>query len=107
MNIKQRWIVVNSKAAGERATKTMGRQTDGAKEKLDKDLFHLQAQRFICKEDALKILAALSKRQKYHQLTKLDCIAHKVYEGKGRPKKDAPVKQIMWQTSAKVEHKNT
>ncbi len=103
MDIKQRWIVVNSKAAGERATKTMGRQTDRAKEKLDKDLFHLQAQRFICKEDALKTLAALSKRQKYHQLTKLDCIAHKVYEGKGRPKKDAPVKQIVWQTNAKVE----
>jgi hypothetical protein len=48
MDIKQRWIVVNSKAAGERATKTMGRQTDRAKEKLDKDLFHLQAQRFAC-----------------------------------------------------------
>ena len=40
MGIKQRWIVVNSKAAGERATKTMGRQTDRAKEKFDKDLFH-------------------------------------------------------------------
>ncbi len=105
MDIKQRWIVVNSKAAGERATKTIGRQTDRAKEKLDKDLFHLQAQRFICKEDALKALVALSKRQKYHQLTTLDCIAHKVYEGKGRPKKDAPVKQVVWQTSAKVEQK--
>jgi transposase len=99
-------VVVNSKAAGERATKTMGRQTDRAKEKLDKDLFHLQAQRFICKEDALKALAALSKRQKYHQLTTLDCIAHKVYEGKSSPKKDAPAKQIVWQMSAKVEQKN-
>jgi len=36
-------------------------------------------------------------------LTELDCIAHQVYEGKGRPKKDAPVKQIVWQTSATVE----
>ena len=106
MDIKQRWIVVNSKAAGERATKTMGRQTDRAKDKLDKDLFHLQAQRFMCKEDALKALAALSKRQKYHQLTTLDCIAHKVYEGKGRPKKDAPVKQVVWQTSAEIEQKD-
>tara|TARA_R110002167_G_scaffold91458_1_gene245997 strand:+ start:37308 stop:37892 length:585 start_codon:yes stop_codon:yes gene_type:complete len=59
----------------------------------------------MCKEDALKALATLSKRQKYHQLTTLDCIAHKVYEGKGRPKKDAHVKQIVWQTSAKVEQK--
>jgi hypothetical protein len=68
-------------------------------------LFHLQAQRFICKEDALKALAALRKRQKYHQLTTLDCIAHKVYEGKCHPKKDAPVKQMVWQTSAKVSSK--
>jgi hypothetical protein len=30
MAIKQRWIVVNSKAAGERATNTMGWQTDRA-----------------------------------------------------------------------------
>jgi transposase len=77
MDIKQRWIVVNSKAAGERATKTIHRQTDRAKEKLDKDLFHLQAQRFMCKDDALKALAALNKRQKYHQLTTLDCIEQK------------------------------
>jgi transposase len=103
MDIKQRWIVVNSKAAGERATKTIGRQAGRAKEKLDKELFHLQAQRFTCKEDALKSLAALNKRQKYHQLTELNCIAHKVYEGKGRPKKDASVKQIVWQTRAVVE----
>jgi hypothetical protein len=106
MDIKQRWIVVNSKAADERATKTIGRQTDRAKEKLDKDLFHLQAQHFICKEDPLKALSALSKRQKYHQLTTLNYIAHKIHEGKGRPKKDAPVKQIVWQTSAKVEQKD-
>jgi hypothetical protein len=59
MDIKQRWIVVNSKAADERATKTIGRQTDRAKERLDKDLFYLQAQRFICKEDALKALSVL------------------------------------------------
>lgn len=32
--------------------------------------------------------------------------AHRVYEGKGRPKKDAPVKQIVWQTSAAVELNN-
>ena len=66
-------------------------------------MFHLQAQRFTCKEDARKALTALNKRQKYHQLTELNCIAHKLYEGKGRPKKDTPVKQIIWQTNAVVE----
>jgi hypothetical protein len=37
----------------------MGRQTDWAR--FDKYLFYLQAQRFICKEDAVKALAALCK----------------------------------------------
>jgi hypothetical protein len=37
------------KSAGERATKTMGRQTDRARETLDKDLFHLQALRLVKK----------------------------------------------------------
>ena len=106
MDIQQRWIVVNSKAAGERATKTMGRQVERAKEKLDKDLFHLQAQRFACKEDTFKALTALSKRQKYHQLSELDCIAHKVYEGRGRPKKNTPIKQIVWQASVVVLQNN-
>jgi hypothetical protein len=69
-------------------------------------LFHLQAQRFTCKEDALNALAFLNKRQKYYQLSELDCIAHKLYEGKGRPKKDALVKQIVWQTSAAIELNN-
>jgi transposase len=106
MGIKQRWMVVNSKAAGERATKTISRQTERAQSALEKDLFHLQAQRFACKQDALKALGDLSKQQKYHQLTDLACIAHKVYEGKGRPKKGASVKSIVWQTSAKVEQKD-
>ncbi len=106
MGIQQRWMVVNSKAAGERATKSIGRQIERAKSSLDKDLFHLQAQRFACKQDALKALGELSKQQKYHQLTEFDCIAHKVYEGKGRPKKDAPVKNITWQVSAEIKQKN-
>lgn len=50
MDIKQRWIVIYSSAANHRATKTITRQVERAKEKIQKELFHLQAQRFACKK---------------------------------------------------------
>ena len=50
MDIKQRWIVVYSSAANHRATKMITRQAESAKEKIQKELFHLQAQRFACKK---------------------------------------------------------
>lgn len=33
---------------------------------------------------------------KHHQIATQQFIEHKVYEGKGRPKKDVPVKSIEW-----------
>ncbi|MDZ7870125.1 MAG: hypothetical protein U5L02_13175 [Rheinheimera sp.] len=51
MGIPQRWMVVHSKAAGERAGKSIARQVERDKTKLEKDLFHLQAQRFACQQD--------------------------------------------------------
>ena len=50
MDIKQRWIVIYSSAANHRATKTITRKAERAKEKIQKELFHLQAQRFACKK---------------------------------------------------------
>ncbi|MDZ7870126.1 MAG: hypothetical protein U5L02_13180 [Rheinheimera sp.] len=47
----------------------------------------------------------MNKKQSYHQLIKLDCVEHKTYDGKGRPKKDAPVKSIVWQVSAEITEK--
>ena len=105
MGIPQRWMVVHSKAAGERAKKTITKQVERDKLKLEKDFFHLQAQRFACKQDALKALGDLNKQQTYHNLTQVDCLEHKTYEGKGRPKKDASVKGILWQVCAEIEQK--
>lgn len=48
MDIKQRWIVIYSTAANHRATKTITRQVERAKDKTKKELFHIQAQRFAC-----------------------------------------------------------
>jgi transposase len=103
MDIKQRWIVVHSKAANERAEKTVIRQVARASKKLGKELFHLQAQRFACEHDAKRALAKLAKAAKYHHVNKVTCIEHKVYGGKGRPKKGAEVKTMEWQITAEID----
>lgn len=40
---------------------------------------------------------------KYQKITEQQFIEHKVYEGKGRPKKDASVKCIEWQITAELK----
>jgi len=102
MKIDQRWLVVHSKAAKEQSQKAIKGLVDKELKAINKDLFHLQAQRFACQTDAHRALVNLSKKQKYHRLEIEDCIEHKQYEGKGRPKKDAQVKSTQWQMIGKA-----
>ncbi len=105
MEIKQRWVVVHSKAARGRAEKTVAKQVERAKVQLDKSLYHLQAQRFACETDAQQALESVSKKLKYHCITDIKLTEHKVYEGKGRPKKGAEVKHLEWQISGSYEER--
>ena len=107
MGVKQRWMVIYSKAANSRAQKSIVRQVERAYTGIKKDLFHLQAQRFACQTDAQRALDKLAKKMKHHQIAIQQFIEHKVYEGKGRPKKDAPVKSIEWQITAEIEENET
>lgn len=103
MDIKQRWTVFYSKAANHRAEKTIIRQVERAEDKGNKELFHLQAQRFSCKTDADRSVNKIGKKLKYHQISGIQYIEHKVYHGKGRPKKGAEVKCIEWQVTADIK----
>lgn len=107
MGVKQRWMIIYSKAANSRAQKSIVRQVERAYTGIKKDLFHLQAQRFACQTDAQRALDKLAKKMKHHQIAIQQFIEHKVYEGKGRPKKDAPVKSIEWQITAEIEENET
>ncbi len=103
MEISQRWLIVHSKAAKERAEKTISKRVIKSQEALDKALFHLQAQRFACETDAKKALNELNKKQKFHRIVKSICTAHPQYEGKGRPKPNAIAKSFEWQVMGKTE----
>src|SRR5215831_10819727 len=62
----QRWLVVYSQAACERAEATLQKATQREAEAIKKQLFHLQAQRFCTPAAAQEALSALAKRWKYH-----------------------------------------
>jgi transposase len=98
----QRWLVVSSRAARERAEATLHKATQREHEAITKQLFHLQAQRFGTPEAAQEALAALAKRWTYHRVESYDLSQHKRYAGKGRPTPRTPLKGIEWQLQAQV-----
>ena len=96
----QRWLVVYSDAAFERAEATVTKAQKREAEAIEKQLFHLQAQRFETPDKAHVALAALVKRWRYHQLETSTLIEHKHYASKGRPTAKTPIKSIDWQIHA-------
>jgi transposase len=98
----QRWLVVYSQAAFERAEATLKKATQRESEAITKQLFHLQAQRFGTPQAAHKALAVLAKAWKYHRVASSQLTEHKRYAGKGRPTPRTPLKASAWQIQAHV-----
>jgi transposase len=98
----QRWLVVYSQAALERAEARVIKAKQREEEAIAKQLFHLQATRFTTPAVAHDALAALAKRWTYHQVESYRLIEHKRYAGKGRPTPRTPLKAIEWQIQARV-----
>ena len=98
----QRWLVVCSEAAMQRAEKSVNKALKREFEVTRKQLFHLQAKRFESPQSAQAALAALSKSWRYHQVASTELIEHKRYADKGRPHAKSPIKAIEWQIQAEV-----
>jgi transposase len=98
----QRWLIVYSRAALERAEATLNKAKQREHEAITKQLFHLQAQRFCAPQAAQEALAALAKRWKYHRVESSQLTEHTRYAGKGRPTPSTPLKAIEWQIQAHV-----
>jgi transposase len=103
----QRWLVVSSQAAMERAEASVTKAQQREWEAIGKQLFHLQAKRFETPEAAQAALAVLAKSWRYHQVDTAHVIEHKHYTCKGRPTPSRPIKSIAWQIRAQVrpDHK--
>jgi transposase len=98
----QRWLVVSSQAALERAEASVNKAQQREAEVSDKQLFHLQAQRFETPEAAHTALAALAQSWRYHQVATSRLIAHTHYARKGRPTPTTPITSTAWQMQAQV-----
>jgi transposase len=98
----QRWLVVSSQAAMERAEASVTTAQQREWEAIEKQLFHLQAKRFETPEAAQAALAVLAKSWRSHQVDTAHVIEHKHYTGKGRPTPSRPIKSIAWQMRAQV-----
>jgi transposase len=98
----QRWLVVSSQAAMERAEASINKAQQREWAAIEKQLLHWHARRFETPEVAHAALTALSKSWRYHQLDTHQVIDHKRYAGKGRPTPTSPLKAIEWQMQAQV-----
>ncbi len=98
----QRWLVVFSQAALERAEATVTKARQREYEAIEKQRFHLQAQRFATPEAAQQALASLAKDWQYHPLEASRLIEHKRDARKGRPTPHTPLKAIEWQIDSHV-----
>ena len=98
----QRWLVVSSAAALERAEASVSKAQQRECAAIDKQLFHLQAQRFETPEAAQAACAALAKRWTYHQVEAYRLIEHKHYARQGRPTPTTPIHSMDWQMQAQV-----
>jgi len=96
----QRWLVVSSQAARERAKASVNKAQQREAAGMEKPLLHLQAQRFETPVAAPAALGALATSWRDHQGAILRLIAHKHSAGKGRPTPTTPLKSIDWQIHA-------
>ena len=98
----QRWLVVSSQAARERAEASITKAQQREGDTIATQLWHLHAKRFATPEAAQAALQTLAKAWRYHQLDTSRLIEHKRYTGKGRPTPSSPLKAIEWQIHAQV-----
>lgn len=96
-DIDQRWLVVLSEQGLERTRKTISKAVGKEAKAFTKALFHFQAQRFACQEDASRALKKICAGLKYHELSEVTWTEHPVYEGRGRPSKNATPDAVLVQ----------
>src|SRR5262249_15244634 len=98
----QRWFVICSEAATQRAEKSVSQAQKHEFDAIEKQLFHLQARRFESQQSAQGALAALAESWRYHHVASTELIEPKRYAGKGRPSVKTPIKASPGQIQAEV-----
>jgi hypothetical protein len=101
-DLAQRWLVVSSQAALERAEATVHKATQRHSAAIETPLLHLQATRFSTPEAAHDARATLAKGWPYHQLASSNLSAPQRYARQGRPTPSTPHQDPPWHIQARV-----
>lgn len=104
--IPQRWLVVWSQAAYDRSTDTIKNLQEKELSEINKKLFHLQVDRFKSEVEANEKLVNITKSLKYNKLKSIEIKEEVKYGSKGKPKKEAVAKEILYQITAEIEADN-
>ena len=87
--VEQRWLLVYSQQARDRAEKTLTRRKEKESLEIAKTLKQLSHQQFSCGADAAKALKALSKQWVYHQIASRRVSPIEQYAKRGKPQSGA------------------
>ena len=100
--VNQRWLVVYTRAAHERAEKTVNRQFFKQSEAEWKAFEQLKKQEFACEIDAKAALEAFQKKLDTIEINDSNIVEIKKFQKKGRPTKDQQPDVIRYQIEANV-----
>lgn len=93
--ISQRWLIVFSNKARQRASETLNKAVKKERDKIESQLWHLSNKPFDCSLDAQRAVNDLLKKCRYHVgASEASIITKQRYLCLGRPKKGAEPSQI-------------
>jgi transposase len=99
---QERWVVVRTAAAQQRAHATVQRQVSRAQASWEQKCWHLGKRRFACEADAQATLERELKGLPAWLEVHSEVVAHARHTGKGRPRKGASPATQQWQIVATV-----
>jgi len=95
--VEQRWLLIYSEQARERAEKSVAKELLRQSEQEQKAFERLCRLRFNCLEDAERALASYRKTLKVLTVHEHEVVPHKHFASSGRPRKDAVPEAISYQ----------
>lgn len=100
--ISQRWIVVFSNKARQRASETLNKAVKKERDTIDSQLWHLSNKPFDCSHDAQQAAIDLINKCRYHVMSEQVVTQKNRHIGLGRPKKGIAPAQVEYFTHAGV-----
>jgi len=100
--VSQRWIVVFSNKARQRASDTLSKAVKKERDKIESQLWHLSNKPFDCLHDAQQAAIDLVNKCRYHLISEQSVTHKNRHAGLGRPKKGIEPAQVEYFAHAGV-----